>query len=152
VVRHIRNLNDEPSIGNTVTGTDVDIALSDYDIRYLGCKNHAAKAENGVVTSQQLVRFALCPSKSSSCSSCSSTGGEYVVDMKEFIEPYTKSKLNQEEFICDSIRENCFCNNTNDDILCENQCYLEANIEYCIDYKGSAELEIRHYIECSGMS
>ena len=87
VVQHSRNLNDESSIGNTVAGTDVGMELSDYNIQYLGCKNHAAQAENGVVTNQQLVRFALCPSKSSSCSSCSSMGGEYVLDMKNFIEP-----------------------------------------------------------------
>ena len=126
--------------------------LAQYDIKYLGCSsliqvNPEGNADEGILYTQHLVRFALCPANS--CSSCSG-GGEYVVNMLEFVDAYTEAKLTEKEYKCEMIRENCYCDNANDDEVCENQCYTSAGMEECIEYEGQEEFEIQRYLECAG--
>ena len=49
------------------------------------------------------------------------------------------------------IRENCYCDNANDDEVCENQCYTDAGMEDCIEYEGGEEFQIQEYIECGAV-
>lgn len=136
--------------------------LATYDIKYLGCSsliqvspqgqqggggNKNGQQGGGMLYTQQLIRFALCPANS--CSSCSG-GGEYVVNMAEFIDAYTEAKMQALEQQCESVRENCYCNNYNDDQACETSCYQSAGLYDCIDLQGGNDFEIQRYLECAG--
>ena len=56
---------------------------------------------NDGMVKQGLVRFTLC---TEGCGSCS---GEYAVDMMEFLDAYTESKMDTLEYQCEMIRERC---------------------------------------------
>jgi hypothetical protein len=133
-----------------------------YDIKYLGCSsllqinqgqngnnnnnnNNKNNNNGGLLYTQQVVRFALCPSDS--CSSGCTGGGEYVVSMSAFVDAYTEAKMTEQEYACESIRENCYCDDVDDDEVCENQCYATAGLDACID--DGDDFEIQRYLECA---
>jgi hypothetical protein len=128
--------------------------ISNYKLKYLGCNSLAAMGQEGggndngsMLYTQNLVRFALCPD---SCSSCSN-GGEYVVNMMEFVDSYTEAKLEEQEYACEMVRENCYCDNADDEDTCEANCYTAADMDYCIEYESDdEEFEIQRYLECAG--
>jgi hypothetical protein len=138
--RHLENERDVSFIAN-------------YKLKYLGCNSLSALGQEGgengsALYTQNLVRFALCPD---SCSSCSN-GGEYVVNMMEFVDSYTEAKLEEQEYACEMVRENCYCDDANDDDVCEASCYTAAGMDYCVDYgddNGNEDFEIQRYLECS---
>ena len=71
---------------------------------------------------QRLVHFKLCPSDT--CGKGCSGGGDYVVDMNEFVMSYIEYKEELKEAQCETAIGNCQqydCNNANDD---------EVNIYY----------------------
>jgi hypothetical protein len=135
--------------------------ISGYSIRYDGCASliQIAGGEGGggggdgdgsLLYTQNLVKFSLCPTgDDSACSSCKN-GAQYVVNMNEFVDAYTEMKLDAEEYACETVRENCYCDNANDDDVCESQCYYEAGLDYCIEVEGDEEFEIQRYLECAG--
>lgn len=129
--------------------------MANYSIKYLSCSSlvqinrEGGGGDEGVLYTQHLVKFALCPSDS--CGSCAG-GGEYVVNMMEFVDAYTEAKLTEQEYACETIRENCYCDNANDDQACENQCYTDEGMDVCIEYEGQEEFEIQRYLECAGTS
>lgn len=139
VVEHSRHLNNDGE-------RDVTF-VANYSLKYLGCSSltqvsqEGGGGEEGLLYQQNLVRFALCPSNGK-CSTCSG-GGEYVVNMYEFVDAYTESKLNEQEYKCEQIRENCY----NDD---ENGCYVAAGADECVEYEGQEAFEIQEYLECKG--
>jgi len=148
-----QNLLRKATVVRALEQQDDDSFLAFYDIKYLGCAsllqvNGEGGGDEGILYQQNLVRFALCPS--GSCSSSCSGGGEYVVNMMEFVDAYTEAKLNEKEYQCEMIRENCYCDNANDDDVCENQCYTNAGMSECIEYEGQEEFEIQRYLECAG--
>jgi hypothetical protein len=130
--------------------------IANYQLKYLGCNSLPAIGQEGgedgsMLYTQNLVRFALCPA-SDSCSVCKN-GGEYVVNMMEFVDSYTEAKLEEQEYACEMVRENCYCDNADDETNCETACYTTAGMEYCIDYEdedGDNDFEIQRYLECSG--
>jgi len=67
----------------------------------------------------------------------------------DFIDAYTEMKMEEKERQCEYVRENCYCDNANDDEVCENQCYAEKGMDYCIEYEGEEEFEIQRYLECA---
>lgn len=129
--------------------------ITNYDIKYLGCSTLVqlnAAGDNGddqsLLYNQHLVRFALCPANS--CGSCSG-GGEYVVNMVDFVDAYTEAKLTQQEYDCEMAREKCqnySCQYANDDDACENTCMANAGMSQCIQYDGDANFEVQEYLEC----
>jgi hypothetical protein len=133
--------------------------MAGYSIKYIGCTSllqvseeggNAEEGESNLYT-MNLVKFALCPSNGS-CRSCGKGHAQYVVNMNDFIDAYTESKMNAQEQACENIRENCYCDDdNNDDEACENQCYQNAGMSVCIEYEGDEEFEIQEYLECGGM-
>jgi hypothetical protein len=71
--------------------------------------------------------------------------------MEEFVDSWTEAKLEEKEYACEMIRENCYCDNANDDEVCENQCYTTAGMEECIEYEGGEEFQIQEYLECAAI-
>lgn len=128
--------------------------VANYSIKYRGCSSliqiaAEAEAEGGLLYTQNLVKFSLCPTDAG-CDSCKN-GADYVVNMMEFLDAWTENKMNTLEQTCENIRENCYCNNNyNDDEACENQCYTDAEMTECIQLEGDDEFEIQEYLECAG--
>lgn len=99
--------------------------------------------EDGVAHgSQHLVNFALCPAGQKSCSG----GGEYVVELREFVEAYTEAKKESQEAQCEAVQENCNCNYYNDDDVCLAKCYETAGLDFCVEDENAFEVE--EYLEC----
>ena len=108
---------------------------------------------NDGLVKQSLVRFTLC---TEGCGSCS---GEYAVDMMEFLDAYTESKMDTLEYQCEMIRERCYCQNGNWE-QCFYDCYEQAEfdlygsdqgVQYCLQsYYGQEAFEIQQYLECAG--
>lgn len=142
--RHLNNNNGERDV----------TFISQYSIKYLGCSTLlqiAAEGQGGEETplyNQNLVKFALCPTDGKSCSG----GGVYVTSMNEFVDAWTEAKLTEREYACEMVRENCYCQNANNEEYCQNQCYQAKGMGYCIQYEGqNDEFQIQEYLECKAM-
>jgi len=133
--------------------------LAGYSIKYDSCASliqvrggeNGGGDEEGFLYTQNLVKFILCQG-TSGCGSCGSGIASYVVDMGEFIAAYTEMKEEQKEQACEMIAEYCYCDNANDDEVCENQCYADAGMSDCIEYDdGQEEVDINELLECQAM-
>jgi hypothetical protein len=128
--------------------------VAQYWIKYIGCNSlvqiaqEGGGGDEGILYTQNLVRFALCPE--GQCSSCSG-GGQYVVNMQEFLQAYAEFKEQELEWICENIRENCYCNNANNEEYCQNECFIQQGMEACVEYEGEERFELDRYIECQEM-
>jgi hypothetical protein len=83
---------------------------------------------------QRLVHFKLCPSDS--CRSCTN-GADYVVDLNEFIDAMMEAKLTAQEYNCQRVRENCYCEQANNKDYCLASCYTNAKMDYCNEMGGN---------------
>lgn len=129
--------------------------MTGYSIKYLGCSalvqvreegGNAEEGESNLYT-MNLVKFALCPS-TSSCSSCGNGKAQYVVNMETFVNAYTEMQMNAQEQACENIRENCDCDNANDEDACQNQCYYNMGMDSCVEMDGDEEFDAQEYLEC----
>jgi hypothetical protein len=114
-------------------------------------KNNNRNGYNGMYQ-QRLVHFKLCPS--SSCSSCEG-GADYVIDMNEYVNAYLESKMEAQEYNCERVRENCYCEDANDDEACEANCYYQAGLDYCgnnnnqnQNQNGQYQFNLQEAVEC----
>lgn len=116
--------------------------VASYSLKFHKChtiKNvygaEGAREAEGRIGNQQLVVFKLCPSQT--CSSSCTNGGEYVVQMREFVEAYTEAKQEEQEQACELAKETCqdtcdaMDDDANDDEYCFNQCMADAGMEKC---------------------
>ncbi|KAL3944740.1 MAG: hypothetical protein SGBAC_001159 [Bacillariaceae sp.] len=128
--------------------------MAGYSIKYMGCssliqvRDEAGGEDESNLYTMNMVKFGLC-SASESCGSCGKGKAQYVVNMNEFIDAYTEMQMNAQEQACENVRENCYCDDANDDEACESSCYASANMDYCEDYEGGDEFEIQEYLECA---
>jgi len=99
---------------------------------------------------QHTVKLKLCPSDSciSGQSKCDGSA-EYLVQMAEYVQSYVDFKTEEKEQACETVRENCYCNDNQDDEACATQCYSEKGMDYCIEDENEVEFEIEEYLECS---
>ena len=131
--------------------------LSGYSIKYDSCasliqvREEGGGEEEGLIYTQNLVKFVICPGNSGKCSDCGKGIAQYVVNMRDFVETYVEMKKEQQEQACEMIREYCYCDNANDDEACEYQCYADAGMQECIQYEGQEEMDMDAYLECEGM-
>lgn len=129
--------------------------LNGYSIRFNSChtihlfgggEEQAQEEGANPVGNQHLVNFKLCPSDSE-CDKCK-YGGQYVVEMREFLEVYLETKQQLQEAQCEAVAETCNCNYYNgDDEACEAKCYSDAGLDYCVEDENGFEVE--DYRECA---
>jgi hypothetical protein len=137
-----RRLNDE-----------VDYSwVASYSIQFDKCHSliqvageEQAQDGGSMIYTYNLVTFSLCPSDTCGTSSKHTGCAQYVVGMDIFVDMYTETKLEEQEAACEYVRENC---NADDDGG-ENQCYIDAGLEDCIEVEGGEEFEIQRYLECA---
>jgi hypothetical protein len=133
--------------------------LAGFSLKYESCaslvqlrggEGNNKNNDQGLLYTQNLVKFTACPGASDGCSGCGTGAATFVVNMMDFIDAYTELKLAEQEYACEMIREYCYCENANDDQVCENQCYSDAGMDDCIEYEGADDFEIQRYLECAG--
>lgn len=129
--------------------------IANYSIKYLGCSSliqvngeGGGGEDQSLLYTQNLVKFALCDT-SSGCSSCGNGAAQYVVPMMTFVDAWTESKMQAQERVCENVRENCYCENANDDEACEAACYQQLGMDYCIQYGDQENFEVQRYLECN---
>ncbi len=117
---------------------DANSWVMDYSLVFQSCHTVSQYVgdEGGddgqAIQYRNLVKYKLCPTKKCR-SGC--TGAEYVTDMNSFVDAHTEWRMNEQEYKCEQVRENCDCDNYygDDDQKCENQCYVNAGLSECIE-------------------
>jgi len=101
---------------------------------------------------QRLVHFQLCPTNS--CRRCKN-GADYVVDMNEFVDAAVEARLTAEEYNCERVRENCYCDNAYSEEQCLYQCYKNSGFDYCVEAEQQKQqdngFDLQEVLECSQM-
>lgn len=67
-----------------------------------------------------------------------------------------ESKMNAQEYNCEKVRENCYCEDANDDDACEATCFAAAGLDYCQqegDNNGENknQFNLQEAVECRRM-
>lgn len=104
----------------------------------------------------RMVLFKLCPSDKCGAG-CK--GGEYLVEMREFVESYMESKEGEQEYACEQVKDNCSCeddDSVNDDDVCLAQCYAAAGLDGCEEDQNNGDddwdFELERYLECEAIN
>jgi hypothetical protein len=131
--------------------------VTDYSIQYRSCHTTLSfRADGGdsgdgteePTETERLVKFQLCPSDACSSNGKCSNGAEYLVEMQEFVEAVYESKMTQQEYNCETVQDNCDCDNYNDDDVCLAACYATAGLDYCEEAEDEDAFDIQEYLEC----
>jgi len=134
--------------------------VANYSIKFEGCHNivqfeggggggGGGREDEGKVRTENLARFKLCPSNK--CSSSCSKGGEYLSEMQRFLKTYIEFEAKELEYKCENVKGNCYCENANDDDACEQQCYIDAGLDACIQVQNGEngeQFNLKDYMEC----
>ena len=123
--------------------------MQDYSIKFMGCHNVAQwndvsneeEMSNVRIQTHRYVRFRLCPSDSCSAKKalgCTSSYGDYVVDMGTYVEAHVHSKKDELEERCQEYaNNNCYCDENNggngNAQECFQNCYYEAGMYECLE-------------------
>mmetsp|Transcript_36952 Transcript_36952/g.62855 ORF Transcript_36952/g.62855 Transcript_36952/m.62855 type:complete len:431 (-) Transcript_36952:180-1472(-) len=95
---------------------------------------------------QKLVHFQLCPSDS--CWRCKN-GADYVVDLETFVDAIIEAKMTAQEYNCEQVREQCWCDNANNEESCLYNCYKNAGLTECAENMYEDNFEIQEAVECN---
>jgi hypothetical protein len=94
--------------------------IADYSIKFDGCATIPEFEREEGLRANLLAKFKLCPSDQ--CSSCPNAG-EYIVDMRDFIEAFQEAKQEANEYVCETASETC-------EYTCENNPYAYGTSSY----------------------
>lgn len=129
--------------------------IVDYSLQFQSChvinsfNFGEEQGDNQGNGQQSVVKFKLCPSNKCG-SGCS--GAEYVAPLDMFVNAYTEWEMNDKEYKCEQVRENCYCDNANDDEACEYQCYVSAGLQdVCVEQEKNDdgyEFDLQDWMEC----
>jgi hypothetical protein len=136
--------------------------IAEYSIKFDGCAAIPEFEREEGLRTNLLAKFKLCPSDK--CNSCPNAG-EYVVDMREFVEAFQDAQKEANEYNCEVAEENCEyqCQNgqyqynddannqqNNDDQndqnggddeeYCTYQCMVDADMGFCSDEDGDDDM------------
>ena len=142
--------------------------VANMSLKFQGCYhtqqwNEEANDEEDVrISTQRLVRFRLCPSDSCSmenAAGCKEGYGDYIIGMDEYLEAYFEAVQQDQEYNCEYEQEygDCAnCQNSDDEEICEYDCYMAKGMEYCVDNnpyeedgaEEEEEMELQEMAEC----
>jgi len=155
IMSHSRSLENTASIDFTW--------VADYSIKFQGCNhvsqwNDAAEGTNDVrIQEKRLIRFRLCPTKSCSANSaagCSSSYGDYIIDMNTFLNSYYQAVEHYNQYRCQATLQKCDCQNEDVDFdveACESQCYATYGMSDICDSQDSSKgtTFLANYVGCA---
>merc|ERR1711957_132156 len=76
--------------------------------------------------------------------------GDYVIELREFVESFAEFKEEEKEQECEAAMEACEYYNCNvdDDEACENKCLASKGFDYCIEDENEEEFDLGEFLEC----
>ncbi len=108
--------------------------ITGYSVVFDSCHvvdSYNFEENEGGIVRNNLVKFKLCPSNNC-MTSC--TGAEYLVPLNDFVNSYTEWQMDDIEYKCEQVRENCDCEDRDDDEGCEAQCYQQYGLyDTCVE-------------------
>lgn len=135
--------------------------IADYSIKFDGCASIPQFDRDEGIRTDLLAKFKLCPSDK--CSSSCTNGGEYIIDMKDFVEAWQEAKEAANEQTCATAEYNCelkcqngeFAYTANDDNAnnyqqnCVYQCLVSQKLGFCAqDNQQQNEVNMNELAEC----
>jgi hypothetical protein len=133
--------------------------MAKFDLKFDSCYSmpQVGRVEGGQENEanlgmEHIVKLKLCPSDycTDGQNKCSGSA-EYLVQMAEYVQSYVEMKEELREQACEDVRENCYCNDNQDDEACEAQCFTDKEMEYCIEDENEEEFNLEEYLECGEM-
>lgn len=126
---------------------DVDYTwMSNYSIKFDKCYSWEAYGRDERENRETFITFKVCPSDN--CSSGCRYGGEYIVEMRDYVQTYLEFKEGLQEYNCEQVEENCECDDDAvDDDACLSNCYAAAGLNYCENEDD--EFNVENYLECA---
>jgi len=132
--------------------------ITNLKLKYTGCYNLLNLSEEGAngassgLENTAVVTFTL----GESCvGQDNDHAGKYAVNMYDFLDSYTESMLQEQEWRCESYRENnCPCDNADDEEACQYACLTKAGLEVCIEEYNNGDdevFEVQPYLQCARM-
>jgi len=123
--------------------------MVDYSMKFQSC--HAINTyEQDGMRKEIMVKFRMCKKCGYGC-----RGGDYLVDMNEFVNSYTESKMNEFEYKCEQQRETCEASCQyyyGDDDVCQSNCFTKAGMSSCLEDEEASddgyEFNLQEYLEC----
>jgi len=147
--RRLENNNNNGNNGDMTWASGYSIKFekcattNEYYGGYFGGNNNGQQQQNNNnnranyagLYEQRLVHFKLCPTKT--CGYGCSGGGDYVIDMNEYVRTYIEYQQELVEAKCEAVREACNCEDTDDNEVCESTCLATAGLtEQCAQQEG----------------
>jgi len=129
--------------------------IIDYSLQFDSCHtieqfNFGGDDEGSTSGQSTLVKFKLCPS--GGCGN-GCNGAEYLAPMADFVNSYTEWQMNDVEYKCEQIRENCVCSDDVDDETCESSCYAANGMtDSCVEEENDGDefqFDLQEYLECA---
>lgn len=108
--------------------------------------NYGNRDDYAGMYAQKLVHFQLCPSDS--CWRCKN-GADYVVELGDFLTSVLEAKMTADEYACEQVRENCFCENAYSEDECMSNCFNNAGLTNCADEQVEEEFNLQEASECA---
>jgi len=119
--------------------------IIDYSLQFASCHtveqyDFGGDDEGNTSGQTTLVKFKLC--SSDSCGyGCK--GAEYLAPMNDFVNSYTEWKMNDMEYKCEQIRENCDCQYYDDADACEYNCYeAKGMADTCVEEENDVSCRL----------
>ena len=153
----IRHLDQNGGDGNNYNyDEEQDITwMYQYEIRFESCHTAFTIPENdfGGLVANDSIEFTICPSNGGK--NC----GRYLARMNDFLDMYTESQMEAQEYQCEMAREKCEYeieyqnqngqnqNQNYDEDYYMNECYKAMGKDYCVEYEND-EFELQEYLEC----
>lgn len=159
ILSQARRLEENNNWNNNNNG-EMDLSyVGDYQLKFQGC-HHVQQWNDNVdeeadvkIRTKRLVRFRLCPADQCSdktTAGCTSTYGDYVVDMDTFVTNYVQAVQEKKESDCEYGREICeeYCGDNDDE--CLELCYEDNELSYCYQDEEAEEngFNVDEYLEC----
>jgi len=143
--------------------------IGSASLKFDGCASIPMFERDEGLRSNMVAKFKICPGDS--CGSCRN-GGEYIVEMRDFVETYQEALQEAQEYECETNKEICEYNcengyqyqnydngnnynnnynnnNQNDDEYCLNSCLAEKGYSQCIEDENEQEqMDLNEFGEC----
>jgi len=140
--------------------------MVDYSLKFTSCHTVTEYSIDndgaGYLYKEKLVEFKICPT-----GQCDSTceGGNYVAPLEDYATAYAEQMVIDKAYACAQVKANCVCEEEEEDEGdeeeeedeedCEDVCYLNAGLGYCIEDDGDEEgddgnyeVDLADYIPC----
>lgn len=163
LLKHARQLEEGEGENDAQDYYQKDMTwMEDYSLKFIGChqvaqwNDNADDEEDAVrIQTKRYVRFRLCQSKhcvADRAVGCSSSYGDYVVDMDTFVAAHLENQQDMLEKNCETQAETCGCDERRleegDQDNCLNNCYYDAGMTQCVDGQNDLEF-LEKYAACN---